>query len=142
MQVLNELNRIRQVMGLTPYNPKLKNNLKENNLHTSRVITEQSNVELLGRKVQINLDGSIHLENNKKNMVKLRFSIPSMNRLINIVQLIPYSGGYKIKTKMGFEKDINNNIVKNILNFIDSDLIQTEVDTGTFTPSLGITKIK
>lgn len=43
---------------------------------------------------------------------------------------------------MGVEKNINNNIVKNILNFVDSDLIQTEVDTGTFTPSLGITKIK
>lgn len=42
-------------------------------------LTEQSNTELLGRKVQINPDGSIHLENNKKNMVKLRFSIPSMN---------------------------------------------------------------
>lgn len=129
MQVLNELNRIREVMGL----------IKEEDKNTT---TEQSNVELLGRKVQINPDGSIYLENNKKNMVNLRFSIPSMNRLINIVQLIPYSGGYKIKTKMGVEKNINNNIVKNILNFVDSDLIQTEVDTGTFTPSLGITKIK
>ena len=105
-------------------------------------LTEQSNTELLGRKVQINPDGSIHLENNKKNMVKLRFSIPSMNRLINIVKLIPYSGGYKIKTKMGVEKNINNNIVKNILNFVDSDLSQTKIDTGTLTPSLGITKIK
>jgi len=105
-------------------------------------LTEQSNTELLGRKVQINPDGSIHLENNKKNMVKLRFSIPSMNRLINIVKLIPYSGGYKIKTKMGVEKDIDNTIVKNILNFVDSDLSQTKIDTGTLTPSLGITKIK
>ena len=75
MQVLNELNRIRQVMGLTPYNPKLKNNLKENNLHTSRVITEQSNVELLGRKVQINPDGSIYLENNKKKWSDLDFRL-------------------------------------------------------------------
>ena len=105
-------------------------------------LTEQSNTELLGRKVQINPDGSIHLENNKKNMVKLRFSIPSMNRLINIVKLIPYSGGYKIKTKMGVEKDIDNTIVKNILNFVDSDLNQTKIDTGSFTPSLGVTKIK
>ena len=105
-------------------------------------LTEQSNTELLGRKVQINPDGSIHLENNKKNMVKLRFSIPSMNRLINIVKLIPYSGGYKIKTKMGVEKDIDNTIVKNILNFVDSDLSQTKIDTGTLTPSLGVTKIK
>jgi len=130
------------VSVLTPHNPILKNNLKENNLHTSRVITEQSNTELLGRKVQINPDGSIHLENNKKNMVKLRFSIPSMNRLINIVKLIPYSGGYKIKTKMGVEKDIDNTIVKNILNFVDSNLSQTKIDTGTLTPSLGVTKIK
>jgi len=75
-------------------------------------------------------------------MVKLRFSIPSMNRLINIVKLIPYSGGYKIKTKMGVEKDIDNTIVKNILNFVDSDLSQNKIDTGTLTPSLGITKIK
>ena len=77
-------------------------------------------------------------------MVRLRFSafVLSVNKLINIVQLMPYSGGYKIKTKKGVEKDIDNNTVKIILNFVDSDLNQTKIDTGTLTPSLGVTKIK
>jgi len=55
---------------------------------------------------------------------------------------MPYSGGYKIKTKKGVEKDIDNNTVKIILNFVDSDLNQTKIDTGALTPSLNITKIK
>ena len=77
-------------------------------------------------------------------MVRLRFSafVLSVNKLINIVQLMPYSGGYKIKTKKGVEKDIDNNTVKIILNFVDSDLNQTKIDTGALTPSLNITKIK
>ena len=133
-----------QPMKESIVDPELYGMFKNGNIFeiSNTQLTEQSNTELLGRKVQINLDGSIHLENNKKNMVKLRFSIPSMNRLIKIVKLIPYSGGYKIKTKMGFEKDIDNNIVKNILNFVDSDLSETKIDTGTLTPSLGVTKIK
>jgi hypothetical protein len=96
----------------------------------------------LGRKIQINGDGSIFLENKDKKMIKLRFSVPSLNRIVNVVSLKPISGGYKIITKMGYEKELNNNTIKQILNFVDSDLNQTKIDTGTISPSLGVTKVE
>jgi len=43
---------------------------------------------------------------------------------------------------LGYKKEITNDILKKILNFVDSDLNQTKIDTGSFTPSLGVTKIK
>lgn len=106
------------------------------------IITKQNKVKLLDREIEINQDGSINLENNRRTIVRLRFSVPSIDTSINIVQLIPYSGGYTIKTKNGTKKNIDNNIVKNILNFVDSDSSQTKIDTGTFTPSLGVMKIE
>ena len=75
-------------------------------------------------------------------MIKLRFSIPELNRVINITRVVPSQSGFKIETKLGYKKEITNDILKNILNFVDSDLNQTKIDTGSFTPSLGVTKIK
>jgi hypothetical protein len=105
-------------------------------------ITEQNTIKLLGRNIQIDPDGSIHIENNKNKMIKLRFSIPELNRVINITRVVPSQSGFKIETKLGYKKEITNDIVKNILNFVDSDLNQTKIDTGSFSPSLGVTKIK
>jgi len=138
MEVLNELKRIRQVMGLI--SEENKENM--NTLIKPQFIHEQSNLQLLGRKIQINGDGSIFLENKDKKMIKLRFSVPSLNRIVNVVSLKPISGGYKIITKMGYEKELNNNTIKQILNFVDSDLNQIKLDTGTILPSLGVTKVE
>lgn len=105
-------------------------------------ITEQNTTKLLGRSIQIDTDGSMHIENNKNKMIKLRFSIPELNRVINITRVVPSQSGFKIETKLGYKKEITNDILKKILNFVDSDLNQTKIDTGSFTPSLGVTKIK
>jgi hypothetical protein len=43
---------------------------------------------------------------------------------------------------MGYEKELNNNTIKQILNFVDSDLNQTKIDSGTILPSLGVTKVE
>ena len=109
---------------------------------SSNILTEQNSIKLLGRNIQIDPDGSIHIENNKNKMIKLRFSIPELNRVINITRVVPSQSGFKIETKLGYKKEITNDILKNILNFVDSDLNQTKIDTGSFTPSLGVTKIK
>lgn len=106
---------------------------------TKLLVTEQSaNINIEGRKGEINPDGTISLLNRLGQKIKIRLKTARLGD-VNIVKFIKKEdGNYEIETKMGTNKEFKLDKVNQLLNFIDSSntkssALDSSIITGPLT---------
>lgn len=80
-------------------------------------------ITVKGRKCRINEDGTVSIQNNKKEFIKVRFQtkLPIYGaENANVVGLKIIEGGFKIKSKKGNKQDIKGQDVDDIISFVDT----------------------
>jgi len=105
-----------------------------------RVIEESSNSTntLLGRNFTINPDGTISIANNQNKLQKIRLYTKLGD--MNIKNITPTGNGYTI-TGGKMSKDVDSDIIKKVINFVDTGS-PSVIDSGSFIePDLKLKKI-
>jgi hypothetical protein len=105
-----------------------------------RVIEESSNSTntLLGRNFTINPDGTISIANNQNKLQKIRLYTKLGD--MNIKNITPTGNGYTI-TGGKMSKDVDSNIIKKVINFVDTGS-PSVIDSGSFIePDLKLKKV-
>ncbi len=105
-----------------------------------RVIEESSNSAntLLGRNFTINPDGTISIANNQNKLQKIRLYTKLGD--MNIKNITPIGNGYTI-TGGKMSKDVDSDIIKKVINFVDTGS-PSVIDSGSFIePDLKLKKI-
>jgi hypothetical protein len=105
-----------------------------------RVIEESSNSAntLLGRNFTINPDGTISIANNQNKLQKIRLYTKLGD--MNIKNITPTGNGYTI-TGGKMSKDVDSDIIKKVINFVDTGS-PSVIDSGSFIePDLKLKKV-
>ena len=105
-----------------------------------RVIEESttSTNNLLGRNFTINSDGTISIANNQNKLQKIRLYTKLGD--MNIKSITPTSNGYTI-TGGKMSKDVDSDIIKKVINFVDTGS-PSVIESGSFIePDLKLKKV-
>jgi diaminopimelate epimerase len=98
---------------------------------------------LFGRKFEVNSDGSVTIFNKNGVRTRVRFSLTMGLGVVNVVGIHTSNDGCLVKSKSNRQEKIENEKIKKIINFIDSNSEETTLDSGNLVkPDLQITKIK
>lgn len=106
----------------------------------SQTLQESITTKIIGRKTVINNDGTVSVENDKGQMVKIRMYVKLLGD-INVAKLVMKSDGLHVTGKAGRTEVIKTDMVREVISFVDTGKPDV-LDSGSpFLPNISLKKV-
>lgn len=106
-------------------------------INETKILKEGSSI--FGRNFVINSDGTVSISDRNGNLQKIRMTTKLGD--INVIKIEPSNGGYNITGKSGITEFADNDKIKQVISFVDSNS-PSEIESDSWKkPNLILKKV-